>query len=233
MTLQKLLHRIGRNAVDLVLPIQCLGCGKEGATLCRSCISSLGRLEPPYCATCAQPAAAFPCRGCADSPLSIDGIRAPYLMEGLVREAIHSLKYSNFRAIASDLGRLLADYLNSTPLPATLLIPVPMHGRRLRQRGYNQSYLLARELSKHVGIPLAQDLLARARDTAPQVSLANREERARNARGSFQCVGQAGGEAVLLVDDVATTGSTLSACAQALKEKGAASVWGLVLAREA
>ena len=147
-------------------------------------------------------------------------------MEGPVREAIHSLKYGNFRAIAPDLGRLLVDYLNSMPLPATLLAPVPMHGRRLRQRGYNQAYLLAVELSKQVGVPLAHDLLARTRDAAPQVSVANREERVRNVQGSFQCVGWANGEAVLLVDDVATTGSTLSTCAQALKEKGAARVWG-------
>ena len=140
--------------MDLVLPLQCLGCGKEEvAALCQACTSSLRRLEPPYCAICAQPATGSPCLRCADSPLSIDGIRAPYLMEGPVREAIHSLKYGNFRAIAPDLGRLLVDYLNSTPLPATLLAPVPMHSRRLRQRGYNQSYLLAVSSASRLASP--------------------------------------------------------------------------------
>ena len=154
-------------------------------------------------------------------------------MEGLVRDAIHRLKYGNFRGIAPYLGGLLASYLDSTPLPATVVAPVPMHRRRLRQRGYNQSLLLAREVSKRCGIPLARDLLARTKDSVPQVSVANREERARNTQGAFQCAGQVTGKAVLLIDDVVTTGSTLSTCAQVLKEKGAASVWGLTLAREA
>ncbi|MFB3091797.1 MAG: ComF family protein, partial [Dehalococcoidia bacterium] len=96
--------------------------------------------------------------------------------------------------------------------------------RRVRQRGYNQSVLLAREVSKLTGIAVAEDMLIKTRDSAPQVSLATQEERARNAEGSFLAVRESAGEAVLLIDDVVTTGSTMAACAKAAKEKGAASV---------
>jgi ComF family protein len=127
----------------------------------------------------------------------------------------------------------MARYLDSYPVLATLVAPVPMHPRRLRQRGYNQSALLAREVGKVRSLPVVQDLLTRIQNMASQVSLANREDRARNAQGSFACQGSVSGESVLLVDDVSTMGSTLGACAQILKERGASSVWGLVLAGEA
>ena len=116
-------------------------------------------------------------------------------------------------------------------MPGDLLMPVPLHPRRLRSRGYNQSALLAKGLSKKLGLEMDQRLLVRTRNTPPQVN-ASRDDRRENVQGSFRCVGPVLGRAVILVDDVATTGSTLSACATALKAAGAASAWGLVLARE-
>ncbi len=116
-------------------------------------------------------------------------------------------------------------------MPGDVLTPVPLHPRRLRSRGYNQSALLAKELSKQLGLEVDQALLRRTNNTRPQVS-ASRDERRENVRGSFRCDGPADGRSVILVDDVATTGSTLSACAAVLKAAGASSVWCLVLARE-
>ena len=116
-------------------------------------------------------------------------------------------------------------------MPGDVLVPVPLHPRRLRSRGYNQSELLARALSKKLGMEMDQRLLARTRNTPPQVS-ASREDRRDNVQGSFRCDGRVDKRPVILVDDVATTGSTLMACAGALKDAGAASVWGLVLARD-
>ncbi|MDP6226402.1 MAG: phosphoribosyltransferase family protein, partial [Dehalococcoidia bacterium] len=116
--------------------------------------------------------------------------------------------------------------------PGEVLVPVPLHPNRLRNRGYNQSALLARELAKLSGLALDQGLLARVTNAPPQAGTASRRRRRANVEGGFRCTGEAGGKAVVLVDDVATTGSTLSACAAALKAAGAASVWGLVLARE-
>ena len=125
----------------------------------------------------------------------------------------------------------MSHYLSEYPMPGDLLVPVPLHPRRLRSRGYNQSALLARELSKKLGLDLDQGLVARTRNTPPQVS-ASRDDRRENVRDSFRCKGTAERRAVILVDDVATTGSTLSACAAALKTAGASSVWCLVVARE-
>ena len=101
-----------------------------------------------------------------------------------------------------------------------------------RERGYNQSALLAKELSKRTGLPINEGPLIRIKDSPPQVRAASREQRRENVSGSFQCTDDMTGRKLILVDDVATTGSTLSACAAALKAAGAASVWALVLARE-
>ena len=127
----------------------------------------------------------------------------------------------------------MAQYQADQPVPGDVIVPVPLHRRRLRERGYNQSALLAREVSKRSGIPIDEGLLIRTKDTTPQVQAANRQQRRTNVEGSFQCPQDVAGRALILVDDVATTGGTLSACASALKDRGAASVWGLVLAREA
>jgi ComF family protein len=153
-------------------------------------------------------------------------------MEGVIREGVHSLKYHGVRAAAPQLGQLLTQYLMSHPVPGEVMVPVPLHSRRLRSRGYNQSALLAREVSKLTGLPVREDLLARVKDAPPQVRTASLQERRRNVSDSFECIGDAVRRAVLLVDDVVTTGSTMSACAAALKSAGATSVWGLALARE-
>jgi competence protein ComFC len=181
---------------------------------------------------CCQPGNVTRCSWCATNPPQTDGIRAPYLMEGAIREAIHGFKYRGIRAAAPELSQLLASYLESSHLPGEVLVPVPLHRRRLRSRGYNQAALLARELGKLTGKPVNEDLLVRTKDTPPQVQTGVRLERARSVSGSFQCVGRADRLSIILVDDVTTTGSTLSACAGALKSAGAASVWGLALAKE-
>jgi len=154
-------------------------------------------------------------------------------MEGAVREMVYGLKYRNLRASATELARLMAAHLEFAHLAADLLIPVPLHRRRERERGYNQSRLLARELSVLSGIPVSEQALRRTRDTPPQVAKSGHEERRRNMEGAFECAEAVAGQSVLLVDDVVTTGSTMSACAGPLKAAGASSVWGLVLARQA
>ena len=145
---------------------------------------------------------------------------------------IYGLKYRNMRASAPELGRLLAAYMESDPIAADVLMPVALHKRRQRERGYNQSELLAREVGKLTGVPMETRTLLRTRNTPPQVSLRSDEERRHNMEGAFRCVSEMVGKRVLLVDDVVTTGSTMSACARVLKEAGARSVWGLTLARQ-
>jgi ComF family protein len=128
---------------------------------------------------------------------------------------------------------LLDEYLTSNPVPGEVLVPVPLHHKRLRERGYNQSHLLAQELAKLTGLPLVDDCLSRQRHTPPQARTTTVDERRGNVADAFFCRDRSlEDEQVLLIDDVSTSGATLDACARALKEAGASSVWGLVLARE-
>jgi len=153
------------------------------------------------------------------------------LFEGTLREAIHRFKYSNRPSLAIPLGRLMACYWDEHPIPSDVIVPVPLHLQRLRERGYNQAALLAQELSKSTGLPLWDGALKRVRQTRPQVEL-SAEERRENVKGAFLCLERrVQGKRVLLVDDVCTTGATLEACSEALRAGGARSVWGFTLAR--
>ena len=150
-----------------------------------------------------------------------------------MREAIHQLKYRNLRALAVPLAKLLQDYLITDPMPAEVLVPVPLHQKRLRERGYNQSSLLARQLGKLANLPVVDDCLIRQRHAPPQARTSTVEERQSNVTDAFACRNhRLRDKQVLLIDDVSTSGATLDACAAALKAAGATSVWGLVMARE-
>ena len=221
-------------ALDLLFPRWCVGCGREGDFICPSCLKSLPRIMPPLCPRCGRPQLnAVTCPVCVGWEASIDGIRAPFKFDGAVRQAIHELKYNNLRAIAALLGQWLGDYLAANPLPAEVLVPVPLHHKRLRERGYNQSRLLALELSKLSGLPLVADCLVRESYGTPQAQTQNVEERRNNVADAFACRDRRlEGRAILLIDDVSTSGATLDACAWALKAAGASSVWGLVIAKE-
>ncbi len=221
-------------ALDLLFPRYCVGCGKEGDLLCYSCRQSLTRIAPPICPRCGRPQpSGILCPDCVSWPAKIDGIRSPFRFEGVMRQAIHQLKYQNIRALVVPLAKLLQDYLRTNAVLAEILVPVPMHQKRLRERGYNQSGLLARELGKLTNLPVVDDCLIRQRHTPPQARTSTVDERRSNIADAFVCRDQRlRDKQVLLIDDVATSGNTLDACAAALKASGATSVWGLVMARE-
>lgn len=227
-----LLKGAGRAALDFLLPLYCVGCRREGCGICSECLSGMTELRT-YCEVCAQPVAARRCRRCEMSPLPLNGIRAVYPFEGAIRAAVHALKYRNYRALAPELARILGRRLGDGEIPASLLVPVPMHPRRERSRGYNQAELLANELGKLTGVPVGRGALKRLVDTPPQVQRGTRAARMEIAEDSFAATKNVEGEAVLLIDDVVTTGSTMAACAKALWKVSAASVWALALAREA
>ena len=227
-----MLSKLARSAIDLVFPISCVGCGREGGIICGQCADELERLQPPYCRICAAPGVSGGCNWCQQHPPGFDSLRSPFRFEGPVREAIHALKYRGVRAAAPVLAGLMADYLQRNPATPDALIPTPLHPRRLRSRGYNQSELLARDIGKTLGLPVREDLLARVGNARPQVEAQTREERRRNIADNFDCQTDATGLTVLLIDDVATTGSTLSECAFALKSAGAVKVYALTLARD-
>jgi len=211
-----------------------VGCGKEGDYICPECAQKLPFIDTAVCPRCGIPSAyGYLCPHCVSWQSSIDGIRAPFRFEGVIREAIHKMKYQNLTAIVPQLAIYLRDFWLAQSLEVDILIPVPLHRRRLRERGYNQSALLARELSRLMGIPVDEKSLTRARHTLPQARTESVAERQRNVIGLFACNPEkVKDRKILLIDDVTTTGATLDACAEVLKHAGAAAVWGLALAKE-
>jgi ComF family protein len=226
--------KLKRIALDLLFPRYCIGCGREGDFICARCQESLTFITPPICVKCGRPISkGTKCSQCIDERIMIDGIRAPFAFEGLVRQAVHKLKYQNIRALTGTFAMFLFDCMNKNALSADVLLPVPLHPKRLRERGYNQSYLLARELGRLCDLPVIDNYLIRCVNTPPQAQSSGVNERRKNIRNAFRCRDDSlDGKGVLLIDDVATSGSTLNTCAEELKSSGAASVWGLVVALE-
>lgn len=131
------------------------------------------------------------------------------------------------------LAGLMAEHLVEMQIFADVIIPVPLHGKRLRERGYNQSALLAEHIGKLVSLPVDEQSLMREKFALPQARTSGINERRNNVTDVFRCSGNLVAEKnVLLIDDVSTTGATLDACASVLKKAGALSVWGLTLAKE-
>jgi ComF family protein len=220
--------------LDLLLPARCGGCGRLGAWLCDTCRGTCRRLEEPLCPRCGVelPFVKAGC-GCRTRLRSLRRLRAATAYEGPVELAIHRLKYEGWRPVGRPLAGLIADRLAVDGLAAPLLVAVPLHPRRLKERGFNQAELLAAELRRRLRVEAPPGRLLRVRDTPPQVGL-DRLRRADNMRDAFRWRGQdLRGAAVALIDDVATTGATLEACASALREGGAGPVIGLAVARRA
>jgi ComF family protein len=226
--------KLGGIALNLLFPQRCIGCGKEGSIFCSDCQTHLPRIMPPLCPLCGRPqSSGILCPDCIGWQASIRGIRSPFRFEGTVRQAVYQLKYRNLRVLVYPLAALLNDYLVKSGISGEILVPVPLHGKRLRERGYNQSALLAKKLGKLVELQVVDNCLVRRVHTPPQARTSNVEERRENVAGAFICRDERlKGKKVILIDDVSTSGSTLEACALALKENGAESVWGLTLARE-
>lgn len=234
MTALARLNVVKDMVLTLVFPRRCLACGSGGDFLCASCRSSLPHILPPVCDRCGAPGEpGASCIHCQKLSPALWGVRSLLSFEGLGRQIVHELKYHNFKALAGPLGELLADYFLANRLAADVLVPVPLHPSRLRERGYNQSALLAREMGRRLSIPVLEKGLTRVRHTQPQAKAADALQRRHNVRGAFGCREKTFvGKRVLLIDDVCTTGATLEACAVALQAAGAVSVWGLTLARE-
>lgn len=226
-------RRAWEGLLDLVYPPHCVACGRMGAWLCPSCLDAYPAFRPPWCARCGRPlpGGGF-CRACrvASSPLRGTRSAGPHVAP--LREAVHALKYEGVRVLAGPLAEMMAVAWSLVPPPADVVVPVPLHPTRVRQRGYNQATLLARALAPRIGLPLHEGWLARERNTRSQVGL-TRAERWSNVDGAFRCAAgvDLAGRRVLLVDDVFTSGATLRAAAGALRAAGAGDVWALTLTR--
>lgn len=221
--------------LDLLYPPQCAGCQRNGYVLCPSCLAQISPLTA-VCQRCGTPLAPGEnCNICRSTPLKLSGLRAVSAYQEPLRSFIHALKYDGNTRLAQPLGGLLVQAYRALGIRADGLVPVPLHSERYRQRGYNHAALLAQVCATQIGIPLFENMLIRHRATLAQVGL-KPWERQQNVQGAFSCApeflgGQLRGRALLLIDDVSTTSSTLEACAAPLFAAGAASVYGLVLAR--
>ncbi|MDO8478786.1 MAG: ComF family protein [Candidatus Rokubacteria bacterium] len=227
-------------ALDLVFPPLCpvcdgmLGAGRRDP-LCGACWEGFERIAPPWCRCCGAPLGIEGlCGACRSRRPRFAYARAALLYGDLAREAIHAFKFGGRRGLANPLGDLLAG-LGLSALPGAApdaFVPVPLHPRRARERGYDQALLLARRLECAWGVPVVVDALLRAVPTQPQTDL-DAAARRRNVRDAFAVRRPEliAGRHVVLVDDVLTTGATAGECARSLYRAGAVAVGVLTVAR--
>lgn len=219
--------------LDLLFPPRCVACGAFGSFLCAACLSATPRAEPPRCPVCWMPSREEgPCRRCRRQPFAFVAARSTFVYQGAAREAVQALKYRGLSTLAGAMAPPMAESLREWGPPVAAIVPVPLAGRRRRLRGYNQSQLLAREVSRLSGLPLAPRALVRRRSTPPQAGSADEAARRWNVAGAFAPGPEAVEGGILLIDDVLTSGATLDACARALREASGGPVFALTFARE-
>lgn len=238
---------------DFLFPRRCVFCGKLGSYLCPFCLKKIEFLQTSVCPVCERPAIDGKTHPGCQTRYSLDGLISACLYDGPIKVAIKRLKYKPW---ISDLGEILADLLSKylasdssivqTIELRPLVVPVPLHKSRERQRGFNQAEILGKLLAEKLNLEFIPDLLCRHKKTKPQVELQGKE-RQENIQDAFSIppnspnnlISPAEGEArlwrqnpnILLLDDVWTTGATLRAGGNVLKRAGAQSVWALTLAR--
>ncbi|SNB46914.1 ComF family protein [Geobacter sp. DSM 9736] len=232
-----------RAALDIIFPPRCHFCGSwmsngNDLHLCDECLREMRSISSPLCTACGIP---FRTEGGINHLCSVCSTRHPpltmrgaLLYEGKARELIHRFKYQHKVQICRPLGLFTAELLGNFVSAASpsLIIPVPLHPRKLRERGFNQSLLLGQVLARQWRVPLCRRSLRRTRFTLPQTEL-SAEERAANVRGAFAVWDDAAirGKRILLVDDVCTTGSTIRECAKVLLRSGSEEVFAVTVAR--
>ncbi|HWQ84496.1 MAG TPA: ComF family protein [Anaerolineales bacterium] len=226
------LYQLAWSSLDWLYPPSCGGCGLPGERWCPACRAAVRELKPPLCPHCGQMLAPDQvCLACPPGGYRFRALRAWAEFSGPLRGAIHRLKYNGDMALGESLARPLAGLLRGLAWRIDLVCPVPMGVARQQQRGYNQATLLALPLALACGLPYRPGALQKVRQTRTQVGL-SRSARRQNVAGAFQAEARlVQGKTVLVVDDVATSGATLDACAAAVLDAGAQAVYGLTLAR--
>jgi ComF family protein len=216
-------------AADALFPQRCVTCGRFGAALHAECAALMPAADGARCLQCWAPSDFEVCGRCAEAPPAFDALRARYVFEGDARRAILEAK---FRGVTALLPPLAEAAVEAIP-PAWHIdgvLPVPLHRKRERQRGYNQAAALAKTVAARLEAPLCLDVLRRVRETPPQAGL-NLEQRRRNLLGAFDASSPVP-RSILLIDDVTTTGATFEASARALRAGGTEQVLALAIARE-
>ena len=242
-TFSKIFAKIKNFALDILFPISCLVCGKEDVWICDECLERIPLRATQVCPQCEknitpQGQICFPCR----DKYSIDGLLlTSFYSKEVIAKMVHLYKYRFAEDLHIPLGKLMIKAILQAEIPLPdYIIPIPLHPRRLRWRGFNQAQLLADYLSANLTpglpIPVSNNVLFRQKYTHPQMQIKNYAQRQKNMAEAFAIDKKnkkmIAGKNILLVDDIATTGSTLFECARILKKAGAASVFGIVIARQ-
>ncbi len=224
------LQSFRESVLSFVYPPHCLLCRtplEESDGLCPGCWEALGIIQGPRCARCGCPGLSDPCANCADKAFVFSRLFALTTYSQSAQRLVHMLKYQGQTAAGQALGRALGRMLERESLAEArpVVVPVPLHGSRLRERGYNQSVLIARAMARVLDLSLEDRALKRVRATETQTNL-DSAERGANMEGAFRSRrrDRVRERRVLLVDDVVTTGATANACAAALLEAGASEV---------
>lgn len=235
------LSKINDFILDILFPISCISCGKENIWLCKKCLEKIKTKQKQTCPICEKLESingetCFKCK----NKYSLDGllICTDYQENKIIKKAIHFYKYRFVKDFYVSLGKIIQQKIirSSTKLP-DVIIPIPLHKKRLRWRGFNQSSLLAYYVSQNItpgfNILVNEKDLVRKKNTVSQMNIKNYQERKNNLRHAFELATNKNiiGKNILLIDDVATTGSTLFECAKVLKKSGAKKVFGVVIAR--
>jgi len=235
-----MLREGGGALLSLFFPAHCGGCdcrlgeGESPGMLCAECRVKIISLSGQLCPVCSHPMAGhFQCPNCEGRLWHLSMIVAASRQEGLVREMIHRFKYGRDQSLVRPLAHLLPSALQDSRIREKrfdAIVPVPLHPLRERERGFNQSALLAAQLGKYLNLPV-RPMLKRIRVTAPQARF-DRHQRMENLAGAFDLRGMVSeGAKLLLVDDVTTTGATFDACASVLREAGGAEDCAVSVAR--
>ena len=216
---------------DLFYPQRCLGCDRRASDLlCPTCFEALPRIGRPVCARCGMPTAFETpvCDVCKGVDFGFESAMAPLRYEGVGEEIVHALKYRGYTRVVERLAVPLMVGVLDSGLGFDAVVPVPLHRSRLRRRGFNQAELLARGVARKINSPVSGTLQV-VRTTRDQVELSAAQRRT-NVAGAFRAMDRLDGR-VLLIDDVFTTGATMSACAETLLRAGAGEVRALSLCR--
>lgn len=220
-------------ALDWLYPPVCAGCGEPGYRLCPKCRGKINFFQGNLCEICGRPIdkPGALCKACDTAPPPYDALRSLAKYEGAMRACIHSLKYDHNQSLGEYFSKDLLNCIKLENWTLDMVIPVPLSPLRIKERGYNQSALIARPLAMALSLRYQPYALKRIRNTQSQVEL-TAEKRRINVAGAFQAVPElVKDKVVLLVDDVTTTGSTINECTRELKSVGARAVYCITLAR--